>query len=289
MFNSLRKKNSIKNEVENTSKQGLDSDLPKIELDLNEVDENVMSNVQKEYLKDELNELKVIHKNDVDVSPVYFNYNNGVLEVKVFIRNAFVQTVNFDKVPFVISDKDGNVIARKVFNLKEIGDIEPNTAKPYKFFFEDEYILKKDFDCESLKIIFDGKIKCFRGIETKIENLPEGINAAEYNKYDALLQKLSKLEENTVNMSAVELINADNGDIGITVIFRNGYKKDIDLNNVPITLYDKNNIVVASGVFKSTTFNVKALSASLYRLIFKADEITNDDYDISTWHVSFEC
>lgn len=288
MFNSLRKKSSSIKTDEVMPKKALDGNSPKIELDLNEVDKSVMSNVQKQYLKDELNELKLIHKNDVDISPVYFNYSNGVLEVKVFIRNAFERAVNFDKIPFIITDKDGNAVAHKVFDLREVGDIGPNTAKPYKLFFEDEFIINKDFDCENLKIGFESEIKCFNGIETKIDNLPEDLSLAERDKYNAFLKKLARLEKDTLSMSAVELVNYDNGDIGIVVILRNGYSKDINVENIPIMLFDKNNTVVASGVFKSMSFKVKRLSASLYNLIFKSDEITNDDYDISTWHVSFK-
>lgn len=290
MFDSFkRKSNKVSNESEDKSREVLDDNLPKMELALNEIDKNVMSDVQKEYLKDELNELKSINKNDVDVSPVYFNYSNGVLEVKVFIRNAFVKPVDFDKIPFVISDEDGNVVARKIFDLREIGKLEPNTAKPCKLFFEDEYIIKKDFDNETLKIGFGINLKCFKDVETKITNFPEGLSQEECSKYESLLQGLNKFEENTVNMSAVELIKYSNGDIGISLIIRNGYDREISIDNIPITLYDNNNIVIASGVFKSMTFKVETLSASLYRLIFKADEITNNDYDITAWHVSFKC
>lgn len=292
MFDSLRKKNttgSDKNKAENALEDAGNNDSPKIELSLNDIDKNVMSKVQKEYLKDELDELKPMHKNDVNISPVYFDYNHGDLEVKVFIRNAFTRTINFDKIPLVISDKEGNVVARKMFDLKKLGNIEPNTGKPCKLFFEEEYILKKDFDCENLTIGFDKMLKSFESVDTKIENLPQGLDFAERNKYDVFLQKLNKLQKDSVGMSAVEINNMNNGDIAVSIIIRNGYKKDVSIENIPVTLFDKNNVIVAQGIFKSKIFKVKAISASLYRLIFKADEITNESYDISTWHVSFQC
>lgn len=288
MFGSLGKKNST-SESKKASSETLKDTLPKIKLDLNEIDKNVMSDVQKEYLEDELKDLKEIHENDVDISPVYFNYDNEVLEVKVFIRNATKRKINFDKVPLSVSDKLDNVVANKVFDLKDLGDLKPNTARPYKLFFEDEFILNKDFDYENLKIVFGGKIQCFSGVETKIENLPENTSFEERARYDAILKGLSRLEKNTVSMSAIELANFENGDIGLTVVLRNGYEKDLDINNIPITLYDGNNVVVASGVFKSTTFKVKKLSASLYGLIFKADEVTKVEHDLTTWHVDFKC
>lgn len=288
MFGSLGKKNST-SENKKASSEILKDTLPKIKLDLNEIDKNVMSDVQKEYLEDELKDLKEIHENDVDISPVYFNYDNEVLEAKVFIRNATKAIINFDKVPLLVSDKFGNVIANKVFDLKGLGDLKPNTARPYKLFFEDEFILNKDFDYEGLKVVFGGKIKGFNGVETKIENLPENTSFEERAKYAAILKGLDRLPKNTISMAAIELGNFENGDIGVTVVLRNGYEKDIDINNIPITLYDGNNVIVASGVFKSTTFKVKKLSASLYGLIFKADEITKTEHDLTTWHVDFKC
>lgn len=284
MFGSLRKKKN-KNAVEHVSNNNNDS--TQIKLALNETDNVVMSDLQKQYLKSELDELRSMNKDSVDISPVYFNYSNNCLEVKVFIRNSFSRAINFDKISFRVDDKEGNLVAKKVFDLKNLGNVEPNTAKPYKLFFTDEDIVKKDFDCENLIIGFDKDVNCFQNVDVKIGNLPKELSFAEQDKYNEFLSKLPRLQKDTITISAVDLIKYEDGGMAIIIVIRNGYSRGIAVQNVPITILDKNNEVVASCKFKNTTFNVKASSASMYRFVISENDIVNKDCDLSSWHVVF--
>lgn len=284
MFNSMKKKNKTKQ-----TKTSVKVKKNEIELKLNEYEKGVMSDLQKQYLKDELNELSAIKENNVDISAVYFSFQDRCLEVKVFIRNNFLEPVNFENIPLEVCDSNENIVARKMFNLSSLGTIEPKTAKVYKLYFEDKYIINKNFNSSNLKLKFENNIKCFKNVETKIQNLPEDTEQSQIERYNRFIDKLPKLEQNTVSMSAAEIVNYDNGNIGVIVILRNGYaEKEVKMENIPATLFDKSGKMVATGSFSSRIFDVKPLSASVYNLVFSGSQIVDRNYDLTQWKVIFE-
>lgn len=284
MFNSMKKKNTTKQ-----NKTSVKVKKSEIELKLNEYEKGVMSDLQKQYLKDELNELSAIKENNVDISAVYFSFQDRCLEVKVFIRNNFLEPVNFENISLEVYDSNENIVARKMFNLSSLGTIEPKTARVYKLYFEDKYIINKNFNSSNLKLKFENNIRCFKNVETKIQNLPEDTEQSQIERYNKFIDKLPKLEQNTVSMSAAEIVNYDNGNIGVIVILRNGYaQKEVKMENIPATLFDKSGKMVATGSFSSRIFDVKPLSASVYNLVFSGSQIVDRNYDLTQWKVIFE-
>ena len=91
-------------------------------LSLLEHDDNVMSDVQKEILEEEISELDPIKEDHLNVSGIYAYDLGDKIEVKVYIRNGLSKKVNFEYVPFVILNSKGETLAYQIFNLESLGE-----------------------------------------------------------------------------------------------------------------------------------------------------------------------
>ncbi|WML36736.1 SLAP domain-containing protein [Clostridium sp. OS1-26] len=97
-------KNMENNEIQN--KEDNREYVPTI-LSLLEFDENVMSDVQKEILEEELSEFQQIKEGEVNIAGVYV-YDSGnkedKIEVKAYIRNGLTKSIDLESIPLFISN-----------------------------------------------------------------------------------------------------------------------------------------------------------------------------------------
>src|SRR3712207_2954996 len=109
----------------------------KIELKLSfkAEEEQIVSKVQKEIIKEDLKRFGDIKENDVNISTSYVFDTGDTLEASIFFRNGINTTVNFDLVPLKLVDTNGKIVATQVFKLADVGDIPPYSVRPYKLYF----------------------------------------------------------------------------------------------------------------------------------------------------------
>ena len=69
-----------------------------------------MSDFQKDLLKDELAQLPALQSGEVSISGTYAFDMGDKIEVSVYLRNGLSVQINFDKVPLVITNKNGDII-----------------------------------------------------------------------------------------------------------------------------------------------------------------------------------
>ncbi|MFL0249113.1 SLAP domain-containing protein [Clostridium neuense] len=264
-----------------------DEEVSKIKLALTDEEKARMSNVQIQYLEDEIAKLPKIEDGQVNLTSEYFVYFEGKIETKVFIRNALPKSVNFEEVYLGIQDADGNLIIHQKFNLANLGDIPPYSARVTKLFFDVDGVNLDDIDFENLKICFSGGVKAFKSITTEFQELPENLPSDQVAMLNRYLEDLNQIEVNTVTLSAVDLLENEDGNIMITIIARNGYDKEIKLEEVPISVFDKNNSRVAGGKFKLEDLNVLPKKARIFNLILSKQNIIEENYDLSKWRIAF--
>ena len=112
-----------------------------IELHLNEYDTGVMSDFQKDFLREELAELPNLEDGQVSITGIYTFGMGEKLEVSVYLRNGLSKQINFDKVPLVIINNNGDVLAKQVIDMGDFGILPPFSARPYKVYFDKANLL----------------------------------------------------------------------------------------------------------------------------------------------------
>lgn len=264
-----------------------DEQVSKLKLFLSDEEKARMSNVQIQYLEDEIEKLPKIEDGQVNITSEYFAYFEGKIETKVFIRNMLPKKINFDDVYLGIKDENGSIIKEQKFNLAYLGDIPPCSVKVTKIFFEVDGINLDDIKFENLKICFSSQVKAFKSIDTEFQALPEGFTYEQIAVCNKYLKNLNKIEVNTITLSAVDLLANDDGNIIITIIARNGYDKEIKLEEIPISVFDKNDSKIASVRFKTDDLGILPKKARLFNLIINKENIIQENYDLSKWKIAF--
>lgn len=249
--------------------------------------EDSLSNFQKDCLEDEISTLPPIKEGQIDVSTDYIFDMGDSYEANVFIRNGLEKPLTLEKIPFRIVDGKGKVLASKIFTLREVGEIPPRSVRPWKIYFSKNEVSLETYDLRELKIIFNTKIKAETTVKVEYENLPEKVSLQNKEKYTKFLEKLPLLREGQFSMSAYDISKKKDGGISVTIVIRNGSRKTVKVEKLPITIIDAKGEMTASGTFYLKDISVNPYKARIYNFDFEGNEINKVDADLSKWKVNF--
>lgn len=257
-------------------------------LSLLEHDDNVMSDVQKEILEEEIAELEPIKEDQVNVSGIYA-YNSGdKVEVKVYIRNGLSKGVKLEYVPFVITNSKGDTLAYQIFNLESLGEIPARSARPVKLYFEKKNVYVDNIPMDDWNVGFDTRINVKRRVRAEYENLPKDIEVEEKIIFDNFLKELPELNEGEFTVSTFSIGVQKNGNILITLVMRNGTNKPIKLDKIPMSVKDANGTVVKSNLFELKDFSVSPFRARVCNFAFPTGLTLEQDVALDNWSVEFK-
>lgn len=257
-------------------------------LSLLEHDDNVMSDVQKEILEEEIAELEPIKEDQINVSGVYAYDLGDKLEVKVYIRNGLSKGVRLEYVPFVISNSKGETLAYQIFNLESLGEIPERAARPVKLYFEKKNVYVDNISMDDWNVGFDTRIKVKRRVRVEYENLPKDIEVEEKIIFDNFLKELPELNEGEFTVSTFSIGVQKNGNILITLVMRNGTDKPIKLDKIPMSVKDANGNVVKSNLFELKDFTVNPLRARVCNFAFPTGLTLEQDVALDNWSVEYK-
>ncbi|GAA0745045.1 SLAP domain-containing protein [Clostridium oceanicum] len=260
-----------------------------VKLSLLEKDNVVMSNVQKEILEEELDELVPIKEGQINVAGIYVFDMGEEYEVKLYLRNGLAKEVNFEDVPFRIINSKGKTLAYKIFDLRKLGNIPPYAARPWKLYFDKEDDLKVDkIDSDDWKIVFDSNIKALRNIEVEYENLPEGIDESSKKVYDEFLKELPDIKEGEVSFSTFSIGVSKEGTLLVTIVIRNASKKAVNIEKLPMSVKDEKDRLVVSEVFEIDDLKVMPLKAKVCNFAFKMNVTPESNIPLDSWKIEYQ-
>lgn len=274
-----------KNENINSGKEN--SENIELKLSLPEQYENIVSDVQKEIMNEELEEFIPIKENDINISTTYVYDDGEEIEAKVYFRNGFTNKVNFEYVPLVMVNSKEEVLAKKTFDLREMGDIPPRGARPWKVSFHKSEVDMNKFSPMDCKVIFDAKIKAVSYANIELEILDEPMQELK-TVFEDFLKNLSGIEKGNVSLSTFNIALSNEGKIMVTLMVRNASDKTVKIEEIPITLRDENNNVAASGLFNLNDFEVPSMKAKICTLAFDTELNLTETISLDKWKVEFQ-
>ncbi|AKA70832.1 SLAP domain-containing protein [Clostridium scatologenes] len=275
--NEIKKVEDIDNEM---------LEVPTI-LSLLDNDDNVMSDVQKDILEEELEELPPIKDGEVNVSGIYVYDAGEKLEVKAYIRNGYSQEIVLENVPLAIINSKNEILAYQIFNLKSLGAIPSHGARPVKIYFEKKNVRVDEIPMDDWSIGFDEKVKVERKVNVSYEKLPKNIEVEDKLVFDNFLKSLPDIRETQFTISTFSVGMQTNGDIIVTLVMRNGDTNPRGLKEIPITLIDGNGNVVKSNLFKLENFEVGGLKARIFNFAFPTNFRLEKNVELNDWKVEF--
>lgn len=261
-----------------------------VELYLDEDSQRKISDVQKEYLEEELREaITSVKEGQINIAGIYAFDQGDEVEVKAYLANGLSKNINFEDVPIYIINSKNEKLAYQIFDLSGEGDIPSGKAIPVKLNFKKENVFVDKIPQDDWKLVFGSNdVKGVRYVNIELESIPEGIEESEIKVFQEFLESLPKLERGQGSISVFTITQYENGDLLMTLLVRNATDEAVTMTKMPITLKTEEGERILSGVFEIENFTVNPYKARVLSLIFKKEVINiEEDFDLSTCKIIF--
>jgi len=261
-----------------------------VELYLDEDSQRKISDVQKEYLEEELREaITSVKEGQINIAGIYAFDQGDEVEVKAYLANGLSKNINFEDVPIYIINSKNEKLAYQIFDLSGEGDIPSGKAIPVKLNFKKENVFVDKIPQDDWKLVFGSNdVKGVRYVNIELESIPEGIEESEIKVFQEFLESLPKLERGQGSISVFTITQYENGDLLMTLLVRNATDEAVTMTKMPITLKTEEGETILSGVFEIENFTVNPYKARVLSLIFKKEVINiEEDFDLSTCKIIF--
>lgn len=221
--------------------------------------------------------------NQISIYGMELNKIDNGYEAAGLIRNTVQQTIQFQPTVILLLGSNQEVIAKKEFDLSKLGTIPPNGARPWKFQFTKDDVLKDvEEPLKEWSLAFELKQEHQLDLE---ESWKKSIAEETKLKLQDIVANATPLKPGEVNFMGLSAKRNEKGDLAVTILIRNGADKNITLEQVPLGVKDASQEEVARGGFKLEDFTVKANTSKPWTFIFPKSMIKKEDIDLSKWQV----
>lgn len=230
------------------------------------------------------NELEPLKPNQISLSGIEVDEEPGTNNwlVKAFFRSSLDETIQMSDAELLLIDENEEVIATQQFDLSELGDIPPKSARPWVFVFTKDNLTTETRPTENWRLAFNVQSMAPHRLDLA-ESWEEQLSEEQKESLEKIVQDFPKLKPKEVNFVGFQVAVEEDGSIPASVFIRNGHSKDINLEQLPLELYDMNEDLVASGTFKLEDFTVKANTTKPWTFIFPKSLVKKDNPDFSSW------
>jgi len=255
-----------------------ESELSKDVIEANPLEQNEQNSEEQLYGAPSANEGQV---------SIYFtgaSPADGALLVGFFVSNGLSKKVKFENVPLVLIDSDRRVLARQSFDGETIGEIVEGSSKAcvVRFLPDNVYIKEVPADCQ---VCFDVPAKPPQSFNIQYQTLPENITENQQQELERILRELPPMKHGEINFSPLNAQITKERDLLTTVIIRNCTDKIINLEQIPLAIFDDHQEEVARGLFDIKNLTIKSFKAMLWT--FNFGSVSQDkDIDLTSWHIN---
>lgn len=115
------------------------------------------STAQTYVIKFHHEQLPSLKPNQISISGIKLIRIKDITVIEAFIRNTLKQPMHYSKFNLIILDEAGKPLAKKSFDMTELGTIAPRSSIPWKFEFNKESLLVEEIPNEGWSIVFELK------------------------------------------------------------------------------------------------------------------------------------
>lgn len=240
-----------------------------------------ISTEQKYYFQFLNNELPPLKPNQLSLSGIELKKENGRYIVTAFIRHTLNQSLSLGEAPLLLIGPNGELLGRKVFSLHELGELPPNSSRPWSFTFLETDLFVEELPETGWKLAFE--IKKPHALDME-ESWEKSLSDEDKQKLEQLVRSLAPPKEGELNFMGLQAKMGEDGSLIVTLLIRNGSYKNVRLEKLPLVVEDANKEIVARGAF-SLQLEVKANTSKPWTFIFPKSLLTKEHIDLSAWRV----
>lgn len=232
------------------------------------------------------NELKPLKPNQLSVATISAEEDaqTGDWHVRGFFRSSLPDAIDFEEIEIYLLDENEKLMASRRFNFKELGTIPPESARPWVFTFDEADKRNKEAKISNdWRLAFN--IVYLRGHELELDNAwKEQLSSAQQAELKEIVLNLPPLKEDEINLTGLQQQTAEDGNLHVTVLVRNGSYRGINLEQLPLEVYDVNSKRVASGSFTlNPPLTVSANATKPWTFVFPKELVDMTDADMTRW------
>lgn len=233
------------------------------------------------------NDLPALKPNQISLAGISINPSPSgqILNVEAFVRSSINQPINLGTAELLLLDEKENVLASHEFDLSKIGEIPANSNVPWIFEFPEGTITGRKIPAEGWKLAFD----LLAGKEHAVDLEGEwatNLTSEGQQKLVEFVDSLPPLKPNQINVTGFQSNLTADGALAISLLIRNGSKKNFQMNKIPLEVRDASDSVVAKGVFEMKDFIVKRNTTKPWTFIFPKENLLDPQPDMSNWKAS---
>ncbi|MCM3088111.1 accessory Sec system S-layer assembly protein [Bhargavaea ginsengi] len=214
---------------------------------------------------------------DIDVDE-----RSGDWLVKAFFRSSVSKPVQMGPVELLLVTEDGKLAASKEFDMRELGEIGPASARPWVFVFSRNEQFLKEAPESAWTLNFNVQSLMPHRLALKPE-WEQSLNDTQKEALQQVVDSLPKLKPQELNMTGFQALIQDDGKMAVALLIRNGYSRRINLEQLPLEVIDGAGDLVAKGTFQLPPLEVDANTTTPWTFIFPADSVKKPDADLSRW------
>lgn len=231
------------------------------------------------------NELEPLKPNQISLSGIDIDLDQSEgLMVKAFFRSSLSKPIEMGNAELMLLDAADNLIASKEFNLKELGEIPAESARPWVFTFEKPYLKVEGKPADGWKLAFNVQSLVPHQLDLD-PAWEEGLPEEQKDALRKVIDKLPKLNPREVNFSGFQAKIQPEGNLAVSLFIRNGHTQHITIEQLPLEVLDATGTLVARGSFNLPSLTVKANTSKPWTFIFPKEMIIMENPDFSRWTV----
>jgi len=221
-----------------------------------------------QYIHDEL---PPVIRDEVGIIPFFANPTPDGYLVLAFIRNAAQRDVLINRLPLALVSPEGEVVARKTFDLMAFGPIGDMSSRPCDFLFRWEEFLHVPEQEVPLTLVYEAPKH--KPAVSEEPQLTDGLTREETEKYTQLSLEKTPVIQGEVDLQVVDIVDAEQDGLKVVVLFRNGLSKRLEFTEVPIFVRTKQGEEVARVQYGLKNMKVEAESSRLWGFYIPADSL----------------
>lgn len=233
-------------------------------------------------------ELEPLEEGNFSLAGLALGPHDEGVEVTAFVRNGTDRPVRLGDMTLVVLFGDQQLFTRQTFDLSQLGEIPPRSARPWTFIFTREHFLQVDVLLSNWKLAFElaqKKMVLPQQLELE-ESWIQALGDEQKTALIDLAKRLPELKEGEVNIQSVQIRRTEDGALHAMLLIRNGSSQSLSFEKLPLALYDAAGEKVAEGLFELGGLTVNAQTSKPWMFIYPAESVLKAEPDLSRWKVS---
>lgn len=239
--------------------------------------DNKLEEAETELLQYIHDELPSVVRDEVGIFPFYTQVTEEGYVVLTYIRNATNRSVLLQKLPLTLITDEGEVVAKKTFDLIPSGPIGDLCSRPFEFLFRWNEFSKLPEQEVPLTLTYQKPVSP----KAVGEEMNQGLSKEETEKYLNQADQTSPVEPGQVDLQVLDIMPAEENGLRVVVAFRNGLEKRLEFTEVPIIVNDEQGNNVARIQYSLQNMKVEPNSNRVWAFDIPSSSIKQENLDVT--------